>query len=276
MTFNNSQKLIDTNKPVKTYLDSIDHELNAICFPLFQEFNIKVFCYTRAFKDGSHLFLDTNKAWRAEFLEKAFYNDVPHHQRLFSSIPANREQRTLWNFEPESILYQTMREKFDMWNGLSVCRWRSSYIEAWHFSTSRNNGEIIDLYMNHMDKLNQFILYFKSKAHHLINDSQNLIKTSINETFSPEEPANHLDLKFSIKKYPLEVGENTIFLSPRQWEIISLLSESKTTKEIARELELSPKTVEFYVQLIKDKTKCQFKTDLAKMFWNYEKKFNQY
>lgn len=55
-------------------------------------------------------------------------------------------------------------------------------------------------------------------------------------------------------------------LSERQNECLNLLAYGMTIKEIAREMQLSPRTVEHYLEVVKAKLNCDSRSDLIRMF----------
>lgn len=53
-----------------------------------------------------------------------------------------------------------------------------------------------------------------------------------------------------------------IYLTPREYDCLLVLKEGKTIKEIARDMDLSPRTVEFYLKNLKAKFSCKSKSEL--------------
>lgn len=57
-----------------------------------------------------------------------------------------------------------------------------------------------------------------------------------------------------------------MLLSEREWECLSRLSQGKTYKEVASALLLSPRTIETYVNNIKEKSGIFCKSKLIQCF----------
>lgn len=55
-----------------------------------------------------------------------------------------------------------------------------------------------------------------------------------------------------------------IYLTPREEECAIYLMQGSTLKEIAKALELSPRTVEFYLKNIKNKLNCRTKFQMMR------------
>ena len=72
------------------------------------------------------------------------------------------------------------------------------------------------------------------------------------------------DLDDSLKRdnVALEGRFAEIYLTPREYDCLKVLQEGKTIKEIARDMQLSPRTVEFYLKNLKVKFGCKSKTEL--------------
>lgn len=185
MSNTNFSKLIELNKRPKNYLNSVGDRLSKICSPLFKNLGIRVFCYTRTYPNGDHLFLDSNSSWRNDWFEQNMYLDISHHDRLLGIHGHKDNTKVIWNNEPDSDVYSTMREKHNMWNGLSVSRNREKYIETWHFSAERDEENIFTTYIEEAENLERFVKYFKAQANEIIENSIKnnlLIKTPFSET----------------------------------------------------------------------------------------------
>jgi DNA-binding CsgD family transcriptional regulator len=68
--------------------------------------------------------------------------------------------------------------------------------------------------------------------------------------------------------YPLHQSENHSFLTEREMECLFYLLRGKTNKEVAKQLHLSPRTVEQYVEQLKNKFGCDKKSELIEFAVN--------
>ena len=63
---------------------------------------------------------------------------------------------------------------------------------------------------------------------------------------------------------PFNKGVHRIFTSPREKEALNLYLQGETARSIAEKLHLSSRTVESYLENIKNKLNCYQKTELLK------------
>ena len=70
-------------------------------------------------------------------------------------------------------------------------------------------------------------------------------------------------------KKTININGNLISLSGREFQCLELLAHGKRVKEVARCLQISARTVESYVELIKKKSCSCFNGSIADLYWNY-------
>jgi DNA-binding CsgD family transcriptional regulator len=75
-------------------------------------------------------------------------------------------------------------------------------------------------------------------------------------------PSVGLSLKFENKKYYFQIEGCTEYFTKREFEVFRQLLNGATAKKIAMQSNLSCRTIEFYIQNIRDKMVCQRKTDI--------------
>jgi len=56
-------------------------------------------------------------------------------------------------------------------------------------------------------------------------------------------------------------------LSPRELQCLELAAQSKSVKEIARDIGLSPNTVKFYIKNLKSKVNCSKIAEAVRIFY---------
>jgi DNA-binding CsgD family transcriptional regulator len=71
----------------------------------------------------------------------------------------------------------------------------------------------------------------------------------------------------SLNRVYLTIANENIYLTPREVQCISCLFEGKTAKEIAKILNISPRTVEYYIAQLKLKLQCRTVTELVAKLW---------
>ena len=64
------------------------------------------------------------------------------------------------------------------------------------------------------------------------------------------------------KRYPVSWQQHGIYLTYREAQCMLLFIRGKTVAKVAEQLALSPRTVEYYLNNIKDKVNCRTKSEL--------------
>ena len=127
----------------------------------------------------------------------------------------------------------------------------------------------LNIYLNHSDLLKKFIVYFKEKFFPSVDFSNPLAYITTNiDYFKKNKEAQeslHVEKFFKdtqLSKYYLDIGDRTIQFSKREAECLAYLAKGFNTKKIASLLNLSVRTIEVYLNNIKEKT-CYFnKSDI--------------
>jgi DNA-binding NarL/FixJ family response regulator len=87
---------------------------------------------------------------------------------------------------------------------------------------------------------------------------------TIKKTLSNDSPKK-INSKENKQRYAFSKDEQEIiYFTPREIDATLLLQKNYTVKEIAEELKLSARTVEFYVKNIRTKLKCTSKAEVVK------------
>jgi len=263
-------KYCDKNKSALEYNTSIGDSLLEIISPL-KDFGVNDFGYAKFYPDQSYVDLFSNIPWQKIYYESfnctnIIRSDLEYLSRTQGSI-------IFWgntDIERQSPIVDESY-KLDIWHGLRIYNYSDKAIEVWHFATTRDNEQINNFYVNNIDLFKKFIVYFNNKAKSFVETAENFKAVLPESVFNSLNPAP-VKLSFpwenNIKKHKIKIGENheEVFLSKREAECTFHAYNHKTIKEIARELNLSSRTVEFYLNNVRKKTHCYSKRDLMKLY----------
>ena len=256
-------------------------EMKTICAPLFEHLPIRIFEYSRIYKNGkrselctnaAHLenAFGTNRAMRRIFTPSLIAENCHYLiiEKWINSVPKSKRQKL-----EEQLVSQ--RELFNIGNELVIVKHYPNYTECFHFYADANSSTVLNTMFNALALLEHFVIYFVNKAHHLIQQSINMpliqpwLKTTEIKT-SPESFLNQssIDVEsfLSSTKFPrFVIQQDTltdIYLTEREVQCGKLFTQGYSVKEIANRLSLSTRTAETYINNIKEKLNCTRKNDV--------------
>ena len=272
----------DINYQAFAYNKNILDKFTSICNPLFK-INITTFAYFKFFNNERYLYLCNNLKWVEHCLLHVQDNETSLGRQI-GHAKKDDFYCYLWPTIASDELLKALHGH-DIWHGLSIFKKSDDYVELWGFATSRNNDFMSDFYMQNIELLKSFVMLFNQKAvsftDHLDQSKLAIYKNIASDPYiNFSDPYNFREIdKFilatDIKKYPIinPKGEE-IFLSPREKQCLNHLSFGKTAKEISKELEISHRSVELYIQNARNKigskdkyeTICLFKQSCQQWF----------
>ncbi|HEX4044696.1 MAG TPA: LuxR C-terminal-related transcriptional regulator [Gammaproteobacteria bacterium] len=275
-----SVEFINPEKLNKTIALSSGEQIKSIMSALNSILGITHYCYIRSFPDGSHLLLSNDSSWI-----ESFYLDFYDHG-VFHKIPDSYQSgHVLWSTLSDQTTFAACRENFNIAHGITLIEKQKEYCEFFCFGTTVDNIKIMDFYIYNLDLLKRFNAFFKERADKLIREANadRIILPRCSITTSEEVISSVPEGDFSqirknliaatqCKRYYLSGPFANVFLSPRQLACLNLLTLGKSLKEIARVLNISPRTVETYLNIIKCKLGIQ---DRANLIIN-SLRYNQY
>ncbi|MBA3661134.1 MAG: helix-turn-helix transcriptional regulator [Gammaproteobacteria bacterium] len=224
-----------------------------ICAPL-AKLNINHFSFTKSYTSGKRIYLTTH----VSLLHHYFLDELYLIGNCENNPSGYQEQTLLWSTLPKQQLFQHERN-LGLMDGIFVIRPAENFTEFFNFSTTLKNCHVINIFMTHYDVFKNFIPYFKEKAasiireaerHHLILPFHSNSLNQKNAIVLPEPELNGLFIK------------NKIRLSRQQSQCAFHLLKGKSTKSIAKALNLSPRTIETYINNMKIKLAVNNKTEL--------------
>ncbi len=253
-------------------------QIQSICEDLFNYTGITYFNFVRIFSDGTRISLSNNREWM-EFV----HNNHKNYRLIFEEkLKEPQTTRLVWDLVEgirEDDLMAVAREQFDIDHGITLITTHQDYTEFYYFATNKANHQINLFYVNYNDVLQAFALYFKDKARKLIARAEK------ERLFFENHPLHWLEEKNSqanksplfsefknkeffeicqIERYFLSGDLKDVYLSTREAECLTLLFDGMSPKEIAREIDISHRTVEKYIDQTKNKMRCCYRGELLK------------
>ena len=281
----------DLNSSAYEYIVSVIDRFNDICKPIYK-LGISNFGYIKIFETGSYLNLNTNLGYN-----KIYLRDIRDQGSFFSQLDTSQLTKNLQQSKYHYYTIPTNIEQFDrkedpilhlfydwnMWNILCVYKLNNlGFVECYYFSMTRNDIHASEMYLNNLSLLKHFIDYFNEKAKDLIdttdkrklayyqrqlnvhNSSKDEILTEKIKQFLEETQITRRNMQTTARSIQSKNGE--IKLAPREVECLHYLARGNSTKEIARILDLSPRTIDFYLSNTKQKTGYSTRAKLVAQF----------
>lgn len=247
--------------------------LSSLGQPLRDHYGCDLVAYFRFYSNDNMIFLTTNDKW-CDYTFK-HQNWLPPQDALYGLQKAleNGEYYFIWPSKPDNkeAIYLAYWDH-SIWNGMTIIKKYYDCLEAYCFASSAMSEEITDLYLNHHDIFERFILYFRDKTANIM-ESYNFNRFFLISPIQPFINKSDCDINFHYyihkiltKHHHLRVHEKDIILSQQEISCLSLLSKGKSIKEIACDYNISPRTVETYLGRIINKTSYSTKSQLIALY----------
>jgi LuxR family quorum-sensing system transcriptional regulator SolR len=255
-----------TNKHSIEYNNSIHYKFVNICKPLFDNFPITHFFYIKILDNNTILYLCNEKKWVEFYIENKFQDDLLHIQ----TYAPKGLSHALWAGFKQDNIYSAVYN-FNIRNGFNIYERENNSTITYAFGSTLLNEEMINFYINNLCTLKEFTKYFKHKAADIIDasDSRKLIisNRTTSKSYLREKEISIFPFKNNIQRFSFFEGKIfNINLSNREATCLYQLTTGKGIKEIARLLNISPRTVESHLNHVKQKSGYNTKADLVKMF----------
>lgn len=245
--------------------DHLSYELSEhvrrVCQPLFKSLGFNYFDYARFYPNQTYIVLYSDPEWVEYFLNEESYYNLPPIQ-LYAGAH-------LWNRYIDPRTLQSAKQLFSHSHGITLKTDYPHYTEIVNFSTHPSNLEVFDLYLNKIHVLHRFKDYFireSIKQIHMLE--QHPMRSSIKIGATKNHEPN-VDEIMSIIGHTNRQVEATLpnfpalnSLTFREKDCLNALISGLSAKEIAREMALSPRTVENHLDNIKRKLNCRTRTQL--------------
>lgn len=243
-----------------------------ICDSVLSSIGITYFNYIKVYhNDCSRELLTNNPEWIKHFYKEGLYHsvgaiDVEH------LLPKGY---FLWSeLNEKDPVYLEGRDYFNIDNGISFVIKRPSVTYLYIFASSQENYKINNFYSGNIDLLKRFIHYFTDRGQDLIKtaadnriylpEKQIINMERVNNNDFTQEQKNIFLEKTEVNRYFILNESDDLYLTKKQAESAKYFSEGFTSKQIARKMDISFRTVENYLYEVKDKIKFVLGRDIDK------------
>lgn len=240
---------------------SYTEKVQEICTPFFEKLCLNYADYARYYHDSRVILLYTDKNYVSYFLQDSRYTDRPP-----SKIIKNGYH--LWEEYIDSCFLDIAAKKFNHVHGITIANENDNFVEIINFASDPCNTSILGFYLNQQTTLQHLVDYFRKSVERLVKDLEvhplillpNSIQPDLESTAKDFYDLNEILL--DISGHTIRINHESIDLSEREAQCLYLLYKGNTSKEIARKLAISPRTIEMYLDKVRFKTNSKNRIDL--------------
>lgn len=220
-----------------------------------QQLGIIYFTYAKSENNGNRTYLSTHPDILEKYLQEEYYlkGNVESRPEKY------KNQIIFWDTLPKQYIYDQLIRSSNIDHGIFMINQETDYCEFYGFATKKGNYQVINNYINHVDVLKNFCLYFKDRAKKIIRRAE---ANKISLPFHNDTLDFVNDPKNIIFDNALIEQKNILTLSVRQKDCATLLLKGMQYKEIAQILNISSRTVETHINYLKRKLNCSNKIEL--------------
>ncbi len=246
-------------------------DMDTLLTPL-KSVGIQYFTFMRNFNNGEQIYLSSIAGWVEDYYQQGLY------RQFISDSPDKYKSCCLvWPKGKNLPVFDLAKERYNSDNGVTYVKKRKDYTDYYFFSTTVDNVNIINLYMNHGDIFERFIIYFEDRAALLVkkaNESKVKLPSNIKNAIPNDGINTYCDStdiakaikEMNIRKYILKGNEYCGAKLSRQ-EISCVINYVNhcTAEETGKNMNISKRTVETYFESMKNKLGCDSKSDIVRL-----------
>ena len=246
-------------------------QINLICKPLEEHFGLTSFVYRKIYNDGTEITLTNQPAWSTY----AYKTDLLLKESAFDKHPDNYESGViLWSQLKGHTTILNEARKFGIDHGVTIIYKQSDGVELCFFGTKPDRPEVIKNYINNIDLLGRFVLYFKEECSEMLklaNQNRIVIPGKFDKVTAHAD-----DLKIvkqhvtradflkatELQEFHFDGKCAGLALSTTEIRIIEHLVKGMTSEEIGKAIFRSTRTVEDSLGKLREKFHVKTKSQL--------------
>lgn len=227
------------------------------------------FTFLERFQTGEVVYFSNSAEWIKDYFGKGLYES----SQFDKPAPDFQDfEYVIWPSESPLPVYQYAREHYNSDHGITLIKKRPKSRRFFFFSTTQDLAIVKQVYINNLEALERFVSFFEIEAEAEIRAAYKLMRIAPHKKASTlQNPAlsKAETLKKFYQKTQIDLPGNVVMpslgfikISPQEWRCLRFLSQHYTTPEIAEKLGLSTRTIETYLNSLKNKFGCFRKTEL--------------
>lgn len=239
---------ISNNQIDKLIIPTQCNDMIDLCKPL-KELEVSFFHYQETHPNGRRICLTNNSQWMQHFFTSqiylnGFFQKHPSHYNAFSFLRSEIDLN-------KPILDD--RDHFGISNqGITIARPFCTHLRLYFFAGTCKSPKTESYFREIHPLLENFISYFHIKGKKLLQDAYRYevmlpFASLCNEHDSLENTTNADKFNMQLR------SKLNYYLSNKEKLIINGYVDGKNAKQIAHDLKLSSRTVEWYTMKLKDK-----------------------
>lgn len=232
--------------------------------------NVSYFSYSKNYQDKSRIYLSTNEQWAQDYLTQPELFEIGAYNKHPNYIEGSYE---ICSFSVLPQLKEIMANQYGVvGEGIAIFNKQATFCEIFVFAIDDLPNHILPFYLNNLDLFHRFACYFKEQSIAIRKEAENFDRKFLQcreLAFAPslvhyQQKSEELKAALQVKKYFLN---EEVALSAKELDCAILLLQGKTSKEIAKLLGNSPRTIEVHLNNMKLKLGCCNKSELmSKLF----------
>ncbi|MCF6776715.1 LuxR C-terminal-related transcriptional regulator [Thiotrichales bacterium 19X7-9] len=265
---------------IDVHLSAQNSEVIVKATQLLQLIGVDYFLYYVRYDNGNELKCSNRYDWINCYTKHGLYKDSVIYATKWDQVKDNAFY--LFDYFETKKINELRSTEFNIDH---IIAWINSsndhYLEMFQFGVIESNCHMMNFYINHLKLLRRFITYFKNElVPNLQLEKEKLLITPYliqenvkHQIDNDNQRFNQFLNQTKIKAFNLEGQYHGISLTARELDCLYEIGKGFTMKEVAKNFNISPRTIETHLNHIKDKLSLTTKSDLINFARNHLEDF---
>lgn len=221
---------------------ALEGKVAEVCQPFLKQFGFNYFQYARLFHDGSIACLLSDASLTKHLMELDLTS--------YSSVKDQQSYWFLWDEELPEFPVKIAKEAHNLHHGLTLLRRHKTHYDMIAVAMPNVSINASSFYFNHLKTIEHFIFEFETQ-------NQDLLKVTFGHKM--ELPQKNWDPNLQqllLLKNRIPIPQLGTYITLQESSCLRLSTKGLSHKEIARVLNISPRSVETYLSRLKHRTEC--------------------